>query len=130
MQTRLAMPCLACYNRGMGSPISPKRIAALCFLLLFTLCVVPLATKAQKEEKKEKELVFGGALDPFNRNTSGTGMGAADIAEVQQKVIDEVKKLYGFTITVKVYPSLKFLFKAIQDKTVDFPGGGFMITLL
>lgn len=69
---------------------------------------------------ENKEIIFGVTMNPMERRTTFSGKGAADISEFTQNAIDEFKRLYGYTLTPKLYSGPKFLFKAVESKTVDF----------
>src|SRR3990167_6394112 len=90
---------------------------ALSYAVLFTIAVFICVLHA---EKKEKVLIFGGTPNPFISQTSFFGKGMADIREVVENLSTEFKRLYGYTASLKIPQSPKFLFKAFQDKTVDF----------
>lgn len=83
------------------------------------LCVFSLSLRA----KGKKEFIVGVALTPFVVNTSFAGKGSADMREIFQTGADEFEKLYGYTQTLKIYPSPKFLNKSFKEKTTHFASG-------
>lgn len=89
------------------------------FLALLFLSVLSFMTNAQR---KEKEVIYGMALNPFVGMTSVLGKGMADMAEIAEELKEELKKKYGFTFTVKKFTALKFLVKAIKEEEVDIFG--------
>lgn len=93
------------------------KVSALAFVFILVISILSFAQKG-------KELVFGFALPPLIPATSVGGRGTADAREMFEKMADEFKHRYGYKVTLKIYQAPKFLFKAFQDKTVDFAGVG------
>lgn len=94
-----------------------KKIIPTVFALL---CVTGAFYYETIHAKGEKELIMGFALSPFLVNTSFAGKGSAGAREIAQTVGDEFEKLYGYKLTLQIYPSPKFLFKALQTQQADF----------
>lgn len=69
--------------------------------------------------KEKNEIILGYAKNPLITMTSIVGKGTADAQELFSKLSDEMGKKYGVKLTLQLYPSPKFLFKAFQDKTAD-----------
>lgn len=94
-----------------------KKVFCVCFALLVVFFVLPLATKAQKKEKKV--IVAGVAPNPMITATSAVGKGMADIREIVDTLSRELERLHGYSLELKFYPAPKFLFKALGDGSVD-----------
>lgn len=85
------------------------------WLFLFAACVLT----ANAQQKPKKGFVFAVAGNPYVTHTSMGGKGTADLRSLFQLGAEEFKKQTGYTVTLKIFPASKFLYKAIQDKTVD-----------
>lgn len=103
-------------SNGQGKSFMPARAGVILSACLCFGLVAFLSGKAAGE----KEILVGYAPNPFIPQTSIISKGASDVRELFEKGSSEFKKLYGYTVSLKIFPAPKFLYKAFQDRAIDF----------
>ncbi len=94
------------------------------FKALALLCVLAagFSFSASQENPGGKNFIVGFSFNPMISQTSLGGKGTSDARAFLQETMKDIEKKYGYQAALKIYPSPKFLLKALQDGSAQFAG--------